>query len=393
MLFDDITGHEKVKENLRGMVHGGRVGHAMLFTSNPGAGALPMAMAFATYILCRHHTASDACGVCGDCYKMELGEHPDCHYIFPVNNSKMARSTGRSDEKPTSDRFIHIWREQMALSHGYIDEQQWYSAIGLENQQGNINKTEANELLRKMSFKSFGGGYKIAIIWLPERMHDAAANTLLKLIEEPPPQTLFLFVSETPDRIIPTIRSRTQTVTLPDLDDRVIADNLVSRLGTDPVQASTIARAARGSWGAALAMSAAGGGESEDEDYDRFVELMRLCYLGKYLELFEWAAQMAPIGREAQKRFCVSSIATLRDCYMLNIGMRGITYLPPGRDKFCTNFAPYVNHASAEQFVEEFELLLRQIIQNGNPKILFTHFALTIGKIISNAKSHVVVGK
>ena len=392
MLFADIIGHKEIQEHLRGMVNAGRVSHAMLFTSNTGVGALPMAMAFAQYVMCRGRSETDACGVCGDCYKMQLLEHPDCHYIFPVNNSKLARSTGRSDEKPTSDQFVHLWREAMAETGGYIDEKQWCRKIGLENQQGNINKSEANELLRKMSFKSFGGGYKIAIIWLPERMHEAAANTLLKLIEEPAPQTLFLFVSEDPNRIIGTIRSRTQLVNVPDLEENVILQSLVQIQGLSSQDAGAIAHSSQGSWAKALEL-AVNGESSDDEDYAGFVELMRLSYTGKFLDLFEWAAQMASMGREAQKRFCVNSIALTRDCYMLNIGMPEITYLQPEREKFCRNFAPYVNHASAEQLVAEFELLLRQVVRNGNPKILFTHFALSISKVISNAKSHAVAGE
>ena len=393
MFFNDITGHDAVKDNLRSMLRGGRLPHALLLTSNPGVGALPLAMAFAQYVLCRDRTETDSCGVCGDCYKMERLEHPDCHCIFPVNSSKLARTTGRSDEKPVSDQFIHLWREAVAATGGYISQEQWYQAIDIENKQGIINKNEANELLRKMSFKSFGGGYKVAVVWLPELMNDAAANTLLKLIEEPAPQTLFLFASENPDRIIPTIRSRTQVVNLADLSPEVIERNLVERLGTEAGEAASAARAAGGSWGRALSIAGREEGEPSQEDYQRFSELMRLCYGSKYLDLFEWAAQMASAGREAQKRFCVNSISMIRDCYMLNIGMDDITYMTAEREKFCRNFAPYVSHVSTEQLVEEFQLLLRQVIQNGNPKILFTHFALTVCKIIGNAKGYVVAGK
>ena len=393
MLFNDVIGHDAIKDNLRLMFRGSRLPHALLFTSNPGVSSLPLAMAFAQYVLCLDRTDTESCGVCGDCYKMERLEHPDCHFIFPVNTSKLAKTTGRRDEKPVSDQFIHLWREAVIETGGYISQQQWYETIDIENKQGIINKNEANELLRKMSFKSFGGGYKIAIIWMPELMNDAAANTLLKMIEEPAPQTLFLFLSENPDRIISTIRSRTQIVNLPDIEKEVIEKDLVKRCGTESDEAASIARAAGGSWEKALSIVRGKGENSAEEDYQWFVDLMRLCYGSKFLDLFEWAAQMASVGREAQKRFCVNSISIIRNCYMLNIGMDEVIYMRVDHQKFCRNFAPYINHASTEQLVEEFQLLLRQVIQNGNPKIIFSHFALTICKIISNAKSCIIAGE
>lgn len=340
-----------------------------------------MAVAYAQSLLCTSRGASgESCGVCGSCYKMERLEHPDCHFVFPVNRSKRAKSTGRSDEKPTSDQFIHIWREAITESGGYLSEEQWYDRIGLENQQGNINKEEANEILRKMSFKSVQGGYKIVIIWLPERMMEAASNTLLKLIEEPSEQSLFLMVSQEPDRIIATIRSRTQVVNFAPLSEATIADYL-KKEGIE--YASKIASAAGGSLSRALAMAR---NSCQNEDFDRFAALMRKGYTSKYSELFEWAEQMAAIGRESQKIFCENSISILRDCYLTSIRLSQIAHTNPLTEKFVSNFAPFVNHRTIEPFVREFELLLSHIRQNGNPKILFSDFAIKISKIVSSAR-------
>ncbi len=386
MQFKEIIGHEDIKRRLRETVRQGRISHALLFTGGEGASALPLALAYAQYVNCRNRTEEDSCGVCPECYRMQRMEHPDCHYIYPVNVSKEAVATGRADEKPRSEQFVHVWRRAVPQRGGYLTEQEWYVELGIENQQGIINKTDANELVRKMGFKSFEGGYKTVVVWLPERLHEAAANTLLKLVEEPPAQTLFLFVSVEPERIIATIRSRTQIVALPGVSDEEIARELTARQGIPADEAARIARRAQGSWGRAVRL-AAGGSSAEAEHQDRFIRLMRLCYQQKYLGLFEWAEEMAPLGREAQKQFCSAALGIIRECYLTGIGLTEIAYADPAREQFCRNFAPYVSHLTVEAFVAEFERLLAHIRQNGNPKILFTHFAMSICKIIGTART------
>lgn len=381
MKFESILGQTQIKERLLATITGSRISHAQLFVSHEGVGALPLAIAYAQRVLCSSPGENgDSCGVCGNCYKMSKLEHPDCNFVFPVNRSKKAKATGRADEKPTSDQFIHLWRPFIIQSQGYITEEQWYQYIGIENQQGIINKEEANELVRKMSFKSVQGSYKIVIIWLPEKMHESAANTLLKLIEEPAEKTLFLFVSAEADKIISTIRSRTQIINIAPLPQQLIADEL-TRLGYDNV--SKIAQAAAGSLAYAIELAK---NSCQSDDYDRFVELMRKGYTSKYSELFDWAEQMAAIGRESQKMFCENSLDVLRDCYLTSINMRQLTHTTPQSEKFVEKFAPYVNHLTIEPFVKEFELLLRHISQNGNAKILFADFALRVSKILNLVK-------
>lgn len=386
MQFKEIIGQEETKRHLRETVRSGRISHAMLFSGGEGAGALPLALAYAQYVNCRNRTDEDSCGVCPECYRMQQMEHPDCHYIYPVNTSKEAVATGRADEKPRSEQFLHVWRRVIPETGGYLTEQEWYAALGIENQQGIINKNDANELVRKMGFKSFEGGYKTVIVWLPERLHEAAANTLLKLVEEPPEKTLFLFVSFEPERIMATILSRTQRVALAGVPDDVVARELVARKGVPAERAELAAHLAQGSWGAAVRLAAAVNA-TQSEHQERFINLMRLCYQQKYLGLFEWAEEMAPLGREAQKQFCTAALGIVRECYMTGIGMGRIAYTDPAREQFCRNFAPYVSHITVEGFVAEFELLLAQIRQNGNPRILFTHFAMSVCKIIGAARA------
>lgn len=381
MQFNKVIGHDPVKDRLKRTILDKRVSHAQLFVSDEGVGALPMAIAYASSLLCTTPTPDgESCGECANCFKMSKLEHPDCHFVYPVNKSKKAKATGRFDEKPNSDQYIHLWRELIIQTGGYITEEQWYSYIGMENQQGNINKEEANEILRKMSFKSVQSGYKIVIIWLPEKMMDAASNTLLKLIEEPADKTLFLFVSQDSDSILATIRSRTQIVKLAPLPEILISRELNKR-GVD--FADKISIASGGSLSRAISMADSG---CQNDDFDRFSQLMRKAYSSKYGELFEWAESMAPIGRESQKMFCENSIAIIRDCYMTSINMKQITYTNPLTENFVQNFAPFVNHISIELFVREFEILLSHIRQNGNPKILFSDFAIKISKILNLAR-------
>lgn len=340
------------------LVSSGRIPHGQLFVGDSSTMALPMAVAYARTVLCPHSTIEGPCEQCPTCYRTSKMEHPDLHFVFPVNKSKKAVATGRSDEKPISDQFIGLWREFYAARGGVFTEQEWYEYIGIENQQGNITKEDANEIVRKMSFKSFEGGYKIVVIYLPEKMGDAAANTLLKLVEEPPAQTLFLMVSETPDKIITTIRSRVQAVTLP------------------PLSRQSFSNSQRG-----------------DEFFDLFTELMRKAYKAEFLELFDWVEAIAPLGRESHKSFIDYSIALLRESYMLGLGAEELTSVDGSAKKFAQNFAPYVNHLTIEPLVAEFELAKRQIGQNGSARIIFTHFALVVSKIIVSAKNSIAAGK
>lgn len=357
MNFSSIVGHDALKKRLSESIISGRVPHAQLFVGDVSSGALPLAVAYARGVLCPEAANTGlACGVCPTCYKTERLEHPDLNFIYPVNKSKKARATGRADEKPTSDQFIHLWREFFVATGGTFTEREWLSFIDIENQQGNINKEEATELLRKMSFKSYEGGYKVVVVFMPERMNATAANALLKLIEEPPAQTLFLFVATEPEKLLSTIRSRVQTMVLPSIGLKS-AD------------------------------------EQSAELYDAFVSLMRLCYTSKYLEIFSWAERMATLGREAQKAFCVESIGLLRACYLTGVGLERLTQTEAERAEFIRKFAPFVNHLSIEALVAEFELLGAHIKQNGNGKMLFTHFGLTVIKILGNVKSALAAGQ
>lgn len=358
MNFSAIGGHSAIKKRLIEGVLASRVPHAQMFVGDSSSRALALAVAYARYVLCPNRTQTDACGVCPTCFRSAKLEHPDLHFVFPVNKSKKAKSTGRADDKTISDHLIGAWREFLLSNGGVFCEGDWYEFIDIENKQGLISKDDASEVLRKMSFKSFEGGYKVVIIYLPERMNDAAANTLLKLVEEPPAGTLFLFVSELADGVIATIRSRVQAVALP-------------AIGEGGVSSSE-------------------GGELY---FELFVELMRKGYSARYLELFDWVETIVPLGREVHRAFCQRAISLLRDCYLMSIGVEGLASGDVATREFAGKFAPFVNHLTVEQLVAEFELVSLQVKQNGNARIVFTHFALCVSKILVGAKRSLALGE
>lgn len=381
MQFKAIIGQEELKNHLVRSVGAGRISHAQLFTGDEGVGALPLAIAYAQYINCPNRQGGDSCGVCPSCHQIGGLAHPDLHFIFPVNTPK-GKSSG---EKPLSSRFMPQWREIVARTGGYFSEQQWYEAIEIDNKQGNISTFEADEIIRSLSFKAFESEYKIVLIWLPERMNVQAANKLLKILEEPWEKTLFLMVSESSDKLLPTILSRTQSVGIPALGMDVLTAYLVGK-GLPQADAAKIARLSRGSLLEADRLRenlTSGEGRA---NFDYFVQLMRLSYENRHMELIEWAENVASLGREEQKTLMINSIRMLRDSYMLTAGLSDISYLFGKEYEFCKRFAPFVNNSNIEQLVAEMELVIRQIGQNGNPKIIFPHFALTVSKLIGPLK-------
>ncbi|MFI3295466.1 MAG: DNA polymerase III subunit delta [Rikenellaceae bacterium] len=381
MRFAQVIALDKLKQQLRSDVNSSRISHAQMFCGEQGGGSYPLALAYATYIMCENPTHGDSCGECASCYKMDRLAHPDLHFVFPVNDAKAS-----STDKPTSDKYIQQWRDMVLDGAGYINISQWYKELGIENKQGLIRREEANEIIRKVSLKSFEGGYKVVIVFMPELLRDEAANSLLKVIEEPPAQTLFLFVSSQSDRIIGTIRSRVQSIVVPPLSDDEIAHELVAREITDRDTAQEIAHSVRGNWGRALQVAQSG---EDDEIYQEFVGLMRLCYLSNYLGIFDWVNSISSRGREFHKRFCTVSLDLIRDCYMEGIGLSSLNFALPDRVAFVRKFAPFANHSTMDRFVQEYELLLRDLTRNGNSKIVFTHFALTLCKIFAIAKMEI----
>lgn len=378
MRFADIIGHQELKRRLVESIDKGRVSHAQLFSGAAGAGTLPLAIAYAQYLNCPHRSGGDSCGECPSCRQISEMAHPDVHFVFPVN--KQGKKSG---EKIISSNFLAPWREIVASTGGYFSRQQWYDMLNLgKTLQGQINVAEAEEIIRRLSFKSLESEYKVMIIWQAETMNSEAANKLLKILEEPWQKTLFLLITDRPDLLLTTIRSRTQQIHIPCLE----ADDMLPLATGDELQRRNMARL---SGGDVIEMRRLTGGaedEARRESFELFCSLMRLSYNDKHLELMEWADSVAQLTREQQRSLLLHSARLLRESYMLHAGLGSISYLWGDEAKFCNNFAPFIGNQNIEFLIGEIEQVRRQIDQNGNARIIFTHFALAVSKQINRLK-------
>ena len=378
MRFADIIGQQELKRHLAQSVDRGRISHAQLFTGAAGTGALPLVIAYAQYLNCPHRKDGDSCGVCPSCVKIASLAHPDLHFVFPVN--KQGKKSG---EVVLSAEFMPQWRECVASTGGYFTPQQWYDRLDLgKTLRGMISAKEADEIIRRLSFKSFESEYKIMLIWLPETMNDEAANKILKILEEPWEKTIFLLVSERPDRLLQTILSRTQEVAVP----RLTVEDLMPMAQGDEQQRRNTARLAAGDL---IEMRRLAGGEEDEvrrDSFDLFCRLMRLSYNDKHLELIDWADEVATLTREQQRSMLRHAARLLRESYMLHAGLGQISYLWGEEAAFCNKFAPFIGNQNIEYLISEIEQAMRQVSQNGNPRIIFTHFALAVSKQINRLK-------
>ena len=380
MQFRDITGQEELKEHLRHSVDTGRVSHAQLFTGSTGQGSLALAVAYTQYLFCPHRHDGDSCGVCPSCKQIAGLAHPDLHLVFPVN--KQGKKAG---EKVLSDDFIDRFRQLFFEKQGYFSPHEWYAKLDLgKTLKGAIMASEADEIIRKLSFKSFESDYKVMLVWLPETMNEQAANKLLKILEEPWDKTLFLLVAEQPDLLLQTIISRTQEVTVPRISTEVLEDYAMKHGVADRAQAHNLARLASGDKIRLGQLIAGADDEERRENFELFCTLMRLSYNDRHLELISWAEDAARLTREQQRSLLKDMLRLLRESFMLHAGIPQVGYLWGEEKKFCTNFAPFVGGRNIEPLIDEVERAMMQISQNGNPTIVFTHFALAVSKMIKH---------
>ena len=379
MLFSQIIGQQDIKTRLIRTVTEQRIPHAQLLRGPEGIGKLALAIAYAQYICCENRTTTDSCGICPSCVKYRKLAHPDLHFVFPV-----IKPTGKSSV--VCDDFIAEFRE-MVLQNSYFGLNDWYAKISGDAKQGLIYSNESEEIIRKLSLKTYESEYKIMIIWLPEKMHGTCANKLLKILEEPPEKTVFLMVSNTPDEIITTILSRTQHIHVPRLSDSEIIQALIKNeeLEIESNEAEYATHIANGSYLNALAVL--NEGDENKQNFDRFVMVMRLAWqVGNKKDhaslktLRKWSDDMAAasMGRERQKNFLSYAQRMTRENFINNMQQPDLNYLTSDEADFSQRFSPFINERNVEDLMSEFALAERHIEQNVNAKMVFFDLTLKV---------------
>lgn len=473
MKFKDIIGQEGVKEKLMDFIKTGKIPHAIMLSGKEGSGTMPLAIAFAQYLLCqgnqkkatpkKHETkaatldlfgepikteaaqldlfgepvkpdgpqldlfgepvkpsepqqldlfgepvkpaepqmdlfgepviqvnegteSSDVeesdvseapverpCGKCRSCSLAEKLQHPDLHFMFPIYNRKKGDNF--------CDDFIGEWRE-MLLSTPYFTYSDWMEACGADNQQLRIYGVESDTIFKKLSLVASQGGYKVCVIWLPEKMHEACANKMLKLLEEPPEKTVFIMVSEEPEQLLQTIQSRVQTIPVPPLTEDEIFESLTTTYHVQEGSARIIAHSCQGNISKALEMIS--GNNDTTMYFELFVSLMRLSYMKKVKEMKKWSEEVAGMGRERQKHFLDYCQRMVRENFIYNFHRPELNYMSEAESNFATKFAPFINEKNVIGIMEELAACDRDISQNANAKIVFFDFALKMIVLIKN---------
>lgn len=372
MFFKEVIGQEKIKQRLIRSVNEQRISHAQMFTGPEGTGKLALAIAFAQYVSCRNRGENDSCGECPSCRKYRKLAHPDLHFVFPVFTTK-------NNSKPISDDFLPKWRE-FVLDTPYFTLSQWLGFADNENAQGLIYERESDSIIRKLSLKPFESEYKVMIIWLAEKMHPSCSNKLLKLIEEPPDKTLFLLITEDEETVITTIRSRAQLIKVPFIGIEPMRIALEASGEIAAGEIDDIIRLANGNYIRVLDYLNPDTGTSFF--FEKFQEMMRFAYARQVFELTQWADEMAVLGRDRQKAFFDFALRMIREYFIMNFKRPQLNYMNEEEKGWGQKFAPFINERNIIPFSKEFELGIKHISMNGNPRIVFLDTALRMVRLI-----------
>ena len=376
MQFSEIIGHDETKQLLLRAVQTNHLAHALLFDGPPGSANLALALALAQYVNCEDRLDSDACGRCASCVKMQKLVHPDLHLVFPVANLGKGK---------TSETYLADWR-RFLLEQPYRTLSEWLETMGGDNKQGNISAEEARSILQKLSLKSYEGAYKIMLIWLPELMNAASANALLKVLEEPPGQTLFLLVTNQSDKLLTTILSRTQRIRVRAFSDEEVATYLRQHLNFDETTARRVAYLADGDLAIAHQLSRQeinrDGGDAATDRHTWFVEWMRDCYKQDLTKLVRQADQFDGLSKEKQKALLDYSIRLYRDLFLWQQGAGTLLRLPDDEMAFVKNFAKVLTTPHIERIVADLNEAAYHLERNARAKMIMLDMSLTFSRLI-----------
>lgn len=369
MKFADIPGHEDVKDRLRHMADSGRIPHALLLEGPEGTGKFALAQAFAQYIHCTDRHDGDSCGRCPACLQHQTYNHIDTVYSFPIVKRKSSGVT------VCNDWFKEFTEFMSELP--YMDIKEWVVKLDKENAQPVIYVDEANELTRRLTFMTRRSQFKTALLWLPERLQEQAANKLLKVIEEPFADTIFIMTSDQPRRILPTIYSRTQRIEVPPYTEQEVVAILTAN-GIEPAQAAEVSRAAEGNINRAIRLC--GSSDVQRLFFVLFTTMMRAAYGRRVGELRKWSLDVAALGREKQLLFIEYMARMIRESFITHLADDRLLTASPSEQSFLQKFYPYINHKNVEDFIKLLDTAARDIASNGNAKMIF--FDLAVRAII-----------
>ena len=388
MIFSQIFGQDDLVAKLKKMVSENRIPHAILFSEQPGGGALPLVLALVQFIFCKTRRAlqmgdntwelkglfgdseeaiphDDSCEVCSSCIKIRNLQHPDFYYIFPINTTPLVEK----GKKANIDAYYDIFRK-LIVSNPYFSETELYKAMGLENKMGLIGVSEANWIIERLSFTAFEGGSRVVLIMFPERMNLEAANKLLKSIEEPSNDTYFFLITNAPGKIIQTIRSRCRLIEVPPIETEALAKDLEQKFKLSKEEANIWARISRGSMGKAISMI-----DESDEDKEDFSDLCNLFTMACQAQLpkmLELGTAIASKGKEEQKRFCLTALKVLREVYIKKIKVSNIEYFSPNKEQEIERLSQLLPADFISVGYKIFNFAIESVESNVNAKILFT---------------------
>jgi DNA polymerase-3 subunit delta' len=369
MQFSDVIGHNELKKRLIDEVNQNRISHAQLYLGKMGHGGLAIALAFVQYLFCKDKRSDDSCGVCDNCRRVSTAQHPDLHFTFPV-----VQTLGK-----LSNHFIGVWREQL-VENPYFDLNDWLRRIDDKERKPIIGAEESLEIIKKMNFKAFEGGYKVYIIWMAEEMNTFSGNKLLKIIEEPPPNSLFILLAENIEQVLPTILSRTQTLKIPRLSSDDVIAYLNKKQGVNSLEATNLATRSEGNLIKANALLEAL--DHQNDHREGFIKLMRCCYKKDVLAMMDWSEEMANMGKEQLKLFLLYSLEMCRQSILKNYVGEHLNNVSKEEKAFLDNFARFVTGNNISLFLKLFSDAHYHIDRNANSKIELTFLCFQIMRFI-----------
>ncbi len=375
MLFSEVFAPEEVKQQLRRTVSSGRVSHAQLFYGMEGCHSLALALAYAQYINCPNRTETDSCGACPSCQQFQELAHPDLHCYFPHPAGK----------DTSSYTYYNEWRSLIKETNGLFSLHDWYRHIGMENKQGMLNKEDMDLLLPQTAVKAYEAKYKVFILWMVDKLNPQIAPKLLKTLEEPDGNTLFILITENYNQVLNTIVSRSQLVKIRRFNTRELAEIIQKEKACDAGTALRIASMSENNLTAALRYEE----QTEDKEqwFAAFKEMMRHAYAlyhpvknFDFPMVLQWIGRMEALGREGQKQYLRYALVMVRKCVLQNISMEALAPSSPEEEQWIESFKPFIREDNISPFYTLLNTAVKQVEANVNTKMLFTDLLFSLGK-------------